>query len=163
MKLAGYGPLLALLALLLAGCQASMRPKPLWTAPQIEAMRAAGFVQTDRGWELSVADRLLFASDESRVDEKQAVVIARIASNLQAVEIRHATIEGHADITGTRHHNLVLSGQRARAVANVFVGAGFDRDNIRAEGLGDRYPIEDNRTAEGRQENRRVVILLTAP
>ncbi|NIJ65427.1 OOP family OmpA-OmpF porin [Sphingomonas leidyi] len=163
MKFAAYRPAFALLALLLAGCQASMHPKPLWTAPQLEVMRAAGFVQTDRGWELSVADRLLFASDESRVDEKQAVAIARIASNLQAVDIRHATIEGHADITGTRRHNLILSGQRARAVASVFVGAGFDRGNIRTEGLGDRYPIEDNRTAEGRQENRRVVILLSAP
>lgn len=163
MKFAAYRPFVALLAVLLAGCQASLHPKPIWSARQVEALRAAGFVQTDRGWELSVNDRLLFPSDESRVDTQQAVVIKRIATNLQAVAIRHASIEGHADITGTDHHNLVLSGQRARAVAGVFIGAGFQRSNVRTEGLGDRYPIEDNGTAEGRRENRRVVILLTAP
>jgi OOP family OmpA-OmpF porin len=155
--------LIALVALALAGCQASSRMRGPWSPRQIEVMRAEGFAPTGRGWELSVDDRLLFPTDESSVDPGQATVVNRIATNLLGVQIRHATIEGHADWTGTAQHNQVLSKHRADAVAGVFAGAGFARSNLHAVGLGERFPIEDNTTATGRRENRRVVILLTAP
>ncbi|MET0307240.1 MAG: OmpA family protein [Sphingomonas sp.] len=149
--------------LFLAGCQTSMHPRSPWSQKQIETMRSEGFAPTDRGWELSVNDRLLFPTDESHVDPGQATLINRMATHLRAVRIRRATIEGHADWTGTERHNETLSKHRADAVAAVFANAGFARADLRTVGLGERYPIEDNKTATGRRENRRVVILLTAP
>ncbi|RSU92578.1 OmpA family protein [Sphingomonas koreensis] len=122
-----------------------------------------GFAETDRGWEFSINDRLLFASDESTVLPQQAGSIKRIAGRLLAVDIRHATVEGHADGSGSAEHNQRLSERRAAAVAEVLVGSGFDKTAISTTGLGDRFPIESNATAEGRRENRRVVILITAP
>lgn len=156
-------PSIAIIALTLAGCQVSLHGRGPWSSRQIEAMRAEGFTPTARGWELSVNDRLLFPTDESRVDPDKAKTVSRMAAHLRAVSIRHAMIEGHADWTGSAQHNQALSKQRADAVADVFASVGFARSDLRTEGLGERYPIEDNTTASGRRENRRVVILLTAP
>lgn len=150
-------------AMLLAGCQASLHAGGPWSKRQIAVMRGEGFVPTQRGWEFSVNDRLLFPTDKGDIDPGQATIINRMAMNLHAVEIRHVTVEGHADWTGTEQHNEILSKHRADAVGAVFAGAGFARADLRTVGLGERYPIEDNTTATGRRENRRVVILLTAP
>jgi OOP family OmpA-OmpF porin len=162
-KFPGRLPIAIAAIALTGGCQASLQPRSPWSQKQVEVMRGEGFVPTQRGWEFSVNDRLLFPTDEASVDPGQATIINRMATNLRSVQIRHATIEGHADWTGTEQHNETLSKHRADAVAAVFAGAGFARTDLRTVGLGERYPIEDNKTATGRRENRRVVILLTGP
>lgn len=154
--------LLALAAFLLGGCQMS-KDSGRFTRAQLAVLTSEGFAQTDRGWEFSINDRLLFASDESIVLPEQAASIRRISGRLLGVGIRRAAVEGHADSTGGAEHNQRLSERRAAAVAQVLVAAGFPAEGVSAIGLGDRYPVEDNATAEGRRENRRVVILITAP
>ena len=134
-----------------------------WTGEQIATLRAAGFVDTPRGWEFGMSDRLLFATDESRIIAAQATIITRIASRLVAVNIHHASVEGHTDTTGSVSHNDALSVRRASAVAEALDLGGFERRNVNVVGLGQRYPVESNATANGRRENRRVVILITAP
>jgi OOP family OmpA-OmpF porin len=153
---------LALAALFLGGCQMSKDKSP-WTRAQRAVFVEEGFAETDRGWEFSINDRLLFASDESTVLPEQAGSIRRISGRLLAVDIRRAAVEGHADGSGGAEHNQRLSERRAAAVAEVLVGSGFDKSAVTTAGLGDRFPIESNDTAEGRRENRRVVILITAP
>lgn len=154
--------LLALAALILGGCQMS-KDGSRWTRAQRTVLTSEGFVETDRGWEFSINDRLLFATDESVVLPEQAGSIRRIAGRLLAVDIRRAAVEGHADGTGTAEHNQRLSERRAAAVAGVLVASGFAQPAVTTLGLGDRFPVESNSTAEGRRENRRVVILITAP
>lgn len=149
-------------ALVLAGCRTARQPGA-WTAAQIAALTGAGFVQTERGWEFSMNDRLLFPSDQGDVDPAQAAIITRIARELLAVGIRHVAIEGHTDNTGRTAHNLALSARRARSVARLFEISGFAAGDIATAGLAARYPVEDNATPEGRRENRRVVVLITAP
>lgn len=153
---------LALAALVLGGCQMSKDKSP-WTRAQRAMFMEEGFSETDRGWEFSINDRLLFATDESTVLPQQAGSIQRIAGRLLAVDIRHAAVEGHADGSGGAEHNQRLSERRAAAVAEVLVGSGFDKAAVSTTGLGDRFPIESNATAEGRRENRRVVILISTP
>jgi outer membrane protein OmpA-like peptidoglycan-associated protein len=155
-------PLCVTAALLLAGCQTARQPGP-WTSAQVAALTQAGFVKTERGWEFSVNDRLLFPTDEGSVDPGQATVVTQMAQNLLAVDIRHATIEGHTDRTGTIQYNLDLSKRRADSVAALFATAGFPPENLRAIGLGESYPVDNNTTAAGRRENRRVVVLLAVP
>lgn len=156
------GLLLALAALILGGCQMSKDKSP-WTRAQRAVFVAEGFAETDRGWEFSINDRLLFATDESVVLPAQVESIRRISGRLLAVGIRRAAVEGHADGTGTAEHNQRLSERRAAAVAEVLVASGFARTAVSTLGLGDRFPVESNSTVEGRRENRRVVILITAP
>lgn len=156
------GLLLALAALILGGCQMSKDKSP-WTRAQRAVFVEEGFAETDRGWEFSINDRLLFATDESTVLPEQAGSIRRISGRLLGVGIRHATVEGHADGSGGAEHNQRLSERRAAAVAEVLVASGFAQSAVTATGLGDRFPVESNATVEGRRENRRVVILIAAP
>ncbi len=154
--------LLALAAFAVAGCQMS-KDGSRFTRAQLAVLTSEGFTETDRGWEFSINDRLLFETDDSNVRPEQAASIRRIGGRLLAVGIRHAAVEGHADGTGSTEHNQRLSERRAAEVAAVLVAGGFAPADVSAVGLGERFPIDSNRTADGRRENRRVVILITAP
>lgn len=153
---------LALAVLILGGCQMSKDKSP-WTRAQRAVFVQEGFAETDRGWEFSINDRLLFATDESVVVPEQVASIRRISGRLLGVGIRHAAVEGHADGTGSTEHNQRLSERRAAAVTEVLVASGFAQPGVTTLGLGDRFPVESNSTVAGRRENRRVVILITAP
>ena len=72
------------------------------------------------------------------------------------------TIYGHTDNTGTRAVNERISKERADAVANFLVGQGISRSRLTTEGLAFDQPVADNSTAEGRAQNRRVEIYITA-
>jgi outer membrane protein OmpA-like peptidoglycan-associated protein len=154
--------LLALAALILGGCQMS-KSGSRFTRAQLAVLTSEGFAETDRGWEFSINDRLLFDTDDSNVRPEQVASIQRIGGRLLAVGIRHAAVEGHADGTGGAEYNQRLSERRAAEVAAVLVAGGFAPADVSAVGLGERFPIDSNHTADGRRENRRVVILITAP
>lgn len=156
------GLLLTILALVLGGCQMSKNGSR-FTRAQLAVLTSEGFSETDRGWEFSINDRLLFETDDSNVRPAQAASVQRVGRRLIAVGIRQAAVEGHADDTGSAEHNQRLSERRAAAVARLLEGAGFAPAAVAAVGLGERFPVEDNGTAAGRRENRRVVILITAP
>jgi outer membrane protein OmpA-like peptidoglycan-associated protein len=68
-------------------------------------------------------------------------------------------IEGHTDNTGSAKKNKQLSLERANAVAFYFINNGISRSRLEVLGLGKDYPVADNKTAEGKALNRRVVIL----
>lgn len=153
---------LAVLALVLGGCQMSKNGSR-FTRAQLAVLTSEGFAETQRGWEFSINDRLLFDTDESAVLPDQSARIRRVAGRLLAVGIRRAAVEGHADDTGSAEHNQRLSERRAATVAQVLVSAGFPATGVSTVGLGERFPIEDNGTTAGRRENRRVVILIAAP
>lgn len=67
-------------------------------------------------------------------------------------------ITGHTDSVGSDAFNQRLSEQRAQSVANYMTSRGVSASRIEAFGYGERYPIADNATAEGRSANRRVEI-----
>jgi outer membrane protein OmpA-like peptidoglycan-associated protein len=132
------------------------------TTRQVAALQAEGFERTERGWEFGVNDRLLFPIDQSGLTADERAAVRRIAESLVAVGIGAATIEGHADDTGSSEHNLTLSRDRAEAVAKEMTGSGFPAAGLTVVGLGEKYPIDTNRTSRGRRENRRVVVLVGA-
>jgi len=65
---------------------------------------------------------------------------------------------GHTDSTGPAAHNQRLSERRAEAVKAYLVSKGISADRIYTEGRGETQPVADNRTREGRAQNRRVEI-----
>ena len=71
------------------------------------------------------------------------------------------TIEGHTDNSGNAEVNQTLSEQRANAVRDYLVNQGLDAGSLSAQGLGTNNPVADNSTAEGRQKNRRVEIIVS--
>src|SRR6185436_2998493 len=72
-------------------------------------------------------------------------------------------IEGHTDSRGARAYNRDLAERRARAVRDYLVSCGLGGDLFAIEGVGPDRPVADNRSAEGRANNRRVEIVLPPP
>ncbi len=146
------------LVLGLAACQA---PQSGFSAEQIAVLRENGFKPAEDNWELGMADRLLFATDESRVEPGAAQNIQRMTRALVAVGVLGARIDGHTDSTGAAGYNEQLSLRRAEAVKQLMVQAGMGDSAVRAVGMGARAPVESNSTSAGRRENRRVVIVVS--
>jgi outer membrane protein OmpA-like peptidoglycan-associated protein len=70
-------------------------------------------------------------------------------------------VEGHTDSTGTVEFNQKLSEQRANSVREYLVQQGLDAGSITSTGLGQGMPVAENTTAQGRQKNRRVEIIVS--
>lgn len=155
-------PFLALLLGLLAACQAVPAPRPGFTPQQIAVLQANGFVQNGDAWELGLLDRLLFQTESSAIGEAQASRLAQLSTALGQVGISGARVNGHTDSTGAAAFNRTLSQRRSEAVKGALVRGGMKAGAITAQGLGESDPIESNATADGRAQNRRVVIIITA-
>lgn len=155
------GMLLAALAVLfLAACQTL--PSGL-TASQIETLQNNGFVQTDEGWELSIAEKVLFGFDQDQVSSDSSQYLEHLSRALQSSDLTSIRIDGHTDNTGPASYNKALSRRRADAVADIISAAGMPDENILVRGLGSSKPVADNSTREGRSENRRVSIIISVP
>lgn len=147
-------------AALLAACQ-SVPPVTGFSTVQIALLKSEGFVESGPGWELSMPERLLFSSNESGLSADQQKRITDIAARLVSVGIATARIEGHTDSTGTSAYNLTLSQARAEAVASPMQAGGMKFTADQVIGRGETLPLSSNTTADGRQDNRRVVVIVT--
>jgi outer membrane protein OmpA-like peptidoglycan-associated protein len=84
----------------------------------------------------------------------------KLAEFLKTYPKRNVLIEGHSDSFGNEDFNLKLSQQRADAVRDLLVAGGIALQRIRTKGYGAKFPIVDNDTPVGRQQNRRVEVLV---
>ena len=79
----------------------------------------------------------------------------------QHPELKKVRIEGHTDNKGDPLRNLKLSQSRAEAVVKYLVGKGIAADRLDAAGFGEQRPLADNKTEDGRAQNRRVDITVS--
>lgn len=154
--------LLTLVGALLAACQSVPTPSGFSPA-QVAALQTEGFVEAGAGWELTLNERLLFASNESALQPDQIARLETLARNLVAVGITTAQVEGHSDSTGASAYNQALSQARAEAVAGPLQTGGMRFAATQIVGRGETMPLSPNSTPEGRQDNRRVVVIVTPP
>ena len=90
--------------------------------------------------------------------------IQTMAAKLASTGLTHARMDGHTDNYGEDSYNEVLSLKRANVVADAWaMGGQIPRSNLITQGLGKKYPIASNKTAQGRAENRRVAVVITTP
>jgi len=115
--------------------------------------------QTDRGMVLTVGD-VLFAPGKAEVGPGAQRSIDKLADFLKAYPKRNVLIEGHSDNVGDEGFNLKLSQQRADAVRDQLVTRGVAPQRIRTKGYGPKFPVVENDSAAGRQQNRRVEVLV---
>jgi len=115
--------------------------------------------QTDRGLVLTLGD-VLFASGKSTLMSGAMRSIDKLSSFLQENPGRNILIEGHTDSVGSEMTNLSLSQQRADSVRMALLTRGISNSRITTRGYGESYPIADNRINAGRQQNRRVEIII---
>jgi outer membrane protein OmpA-like peptidoglycan-associated protein len=87
--------------------------------------------------------------------------LAKVSGIVLAYPSLHVAIEGHTDSVGSDQYNQQLSEQRAQAVRDYFVQQGISGTSVEAHGFGKTEPIATNDTPEGRQQNRRVELVLS--
>lgn len=118
--------------------------------------------RTDRGLVLTLGD-VLFATGKSTLAPGAYRTIDKLVTFLNANPERKVAVEGHTDSRGSEEYNHYLSLRRANAVVTAIVSRGVAAGRIRARGFGESTPITSNETAEGRQLNRRVEIIVLNP
>jgi len=87
--------------------------------------------------------------------------LAKVSGIVLAYPSLHVAVEGHTDSVGSDDYNQQLSEHRAEAVRDYFVQQGIKSTNVEAHGYGKNEPIATNDTPEGRQQNRRVELILS--
>lgn len=125
-------------------------------AAELEDLKSA---EDERGTVFTL-DSVLFDTDEAALKPGAQPTLSRLAQFLQQREGEIITILGHTDSRGSAEYNEELSRRRAQAVRNALVDLGLNADKIRAEGRGEAYPVATNETSAGRQQNRRVEIIV---
>ena len=118
--------------------------------------------QTDRGLVLTLGD-VLFDSGQATLKPGAASTIDRLAAFLTQSPERSVAIEGHTDSMGSDSYNLSLSENRANSVKAALVAKGIQAQRIVAVGKGEGVPVASNDNSAGRQQNRRVEIIVSNP
>jgi outer membrane protein OmpA-like peptidoglycan-associated protein/outer membrane protein W len=102
---------------------------------------------------------LHFVNDSCQLSPDGAAAVLKVADCLERFHGPYTLlITGHSSASGPRAHNLVLSRQRAEAVAKVLQSRGIPASIMTVTGMGPDMPLADNRTAGGATMNRRVEI-----
>jgi outer membrane protein OmpA-like peptidoglycan-associated protein len=115
---------------------------------------------TARGLIANMSD-VLFKTGSYELAPGARERLAKVSGILLAYPSLHVQIEGHTDSVGSDEYNQDLSEKRAGAVRDYFVQQGIAADSIEAHGFGKTQPIAANDTPEGRQQNRRVELVLS--
>lgn len=114
---------------------------------------------TDRGLVITLGD-VLFATGQSTIMGGSTDNLDQLAAFLNRYEERDVTIEGHTDDVGDSNMNLALSQRRADAVRSYLVAQGIATARLSASGLGEATPVASNASSAGRQQNRRVEVIV---
>jgi outer membrane protein OmpA-like peptidoglycan-associated protein len=115
--------------------------------------------QTESGVVVTLGD-VLFETGQTDLREEAMASLVEVVDLLQSEPDKNIRIEGHTDSTGDSETNLQISERRANAVFNALVSLGVDRERFAVAGMGEDFPIASNETDEGRDQNRRVDVIL---
>ena len=109
---------------------------------------------------VTMTDQTAFAVDSSEIQPRFYSTMDKISTVLNRYGKTELIIAGHTDSTGSNLHNQALSERRAQAVHNYFLQKNVVSQRLESQGLGESMPRASNATAEGRQLNRRVEIII---
>ena len=119
--------------------------------------------ETARGLIVSLPD-ILFDVDKATLKVQAREILSKVCGILQVAGNLaggyNLSIEGHTDSTGSDEHNQKLSERRAQSVHDYLVTCGLQTAGLTSKGFGEAQPLVSNDTADGRQRNRRVEIVI---
>ncbi len=109
---------------------------------------------------LELKQKIYFAFGTTTILPKSHPLLGEVARALQDHEALCVRIEGHTDAVGSADANLKLSQGRTQAVRDYLVAQGLGAKRLAAKGYGSSLPLDNNRTPEGRENNRRVEFVI---
>jgi len=115
---------------------------------------------TARGLIVSLSD-VLFDFNQASLKPGAKEKLAKVSGILLAYPTLHMNVEGHTDSVGTDDYNLKLSQRRADAVRDYLTSNGINSSSVQSVGLGKADPVASNDNAAGRQQNRRVEMVVS--
>jgi outer membrane protein OmpA-like peptidoglycan-associated protein len=126
---------------------------------QAELARLASTRSDQRGFIVTLPG-IFFDTGKAGLKPGAKSTLTKIADQLKGESAMTIAVEGHTDSVGSEATNLALSEKRAEAVREFLVSAGVPSDRITSSGKGEAEPVATNKTAAGRQQNRRVELVI---
>ena len=120
-----------------------------------------GIVNNGQNLTVTLPENILFATNSANVSSSAQSSISAVARSLNNNPNSTVNVIGHTDNVGEAAFNFDLSQRRAQSVASVLINAGVNPSRIRSIGRGEDAPVATNLNADGRQQNRRVEIVIT--
>jgi len=116
--------------------------------------------ESARGLIVNLSD-VLFDTGSANLKSGTREKLAKVAGILLSHPGLKIQVEGHTDSVGDVSYNQRLSENRAESVRSYIVGQGIAHDAVGTAGFGEAHPVASNSTAEGRQQNRRVELIVS--
>jgi OOP family OmpA-OmpF porin len=128
-------------------------PPPPAAAPAKPAAKPAPVAE-----KVTLAADVLFDFDKAVLKNEGKSKLDDLAAKVKAINLEVVIAIGHTDSVGADAYNQKLSVRRAESVKSYLVSKGVEPNRIYTEGKGEKQPVASNKTADGRQKNRRVEI-----
>jgi OOP family OmpA-OmpF porin len=172
-KLNKVAALFAAAALVMAGCATAPEPAPTPKAAPAApapapapvaapapapAPKPAPAPQPPAASKVTYAADAFFDFDKSVLKPEAKAKLDDLAGKVKGINLEVIIAVGHTDSVGTDAYNQKLSVRRAEAVKAYLVSKGIEKNRVYTEGKGEKQPVADNKTSEGRAKNRRVEI-----
>lgn len=150
-----------------AGCDGALvAPKaaaaapaaPAAVAPAAPAPAAAAPAAAAAASKVTYAADAFFDFDKAVLKAEGKAKLDDLVSKVKAINLEVIIAVGHTDATGNDAYNQKLSVARSEAVKAYLVSKGIEKNRVYTEGKGEKQPVADNKTKEGRAKNRRVEI-----
>ena len=150
-------------AMAIAECDPDLMPKPVAKPtpppppPPAPAPKPAA-KPAPVAEKVTLAADVLFDFDKAILKTEGKVKLDDLATKVKAINLEVVIAIGHTDSIGADAYNQKLSVRRAESVKAYLVSKGVEPNRIYTEGKGEKQPVASNKTADGRQKNRRVEI-----
>jgi OOP family OmpA-OmpF porin len=128
-------------------------PAPAKPAPAPEAAKPKPVAE-----KITFAADVLFDFDKSVIKPDGRSKLDDLANKVRSINLEVVIAIGHADAVGSDAYNQALSVRRAEAVKAYLMSKGIEGNRVYTEGKGEKQPVADNKTKEGRAKNRRTEI-----
>lgn len=138
-----------------SAAQTNVAPAP---SAAIEPTAATATAAAPVAQKVTYAADTFFDFDKAVLTPAGKAKLEELVGQLQGTDLEVIVATGHTDATGSDAYNLKLSMRRAKAVKAFLVSKGIPESRVFTEGKGERQPVADNRTREGRAKNRRVEV-----
>ena len=141
---------------------AAPAPAPVAAAPVAPGAPAAPVAPAQpappAASKVTYAADAFFDFDKSVLKQEGKAKLDDLVSKVKGINLEVIIAVGHTDSVGSDAYNQKLSVRRSEAVKAYLVSKGIEKNRVYTEGKGEKQPVADNKTAEGRAKNRRVEI-----